>query len=461
MRKIILIITLAFILSGCSNNVSDNPKEDPATEKEMEVLKTTEEIRDELNDIALPYMADGEYGLMNINGEKLFSTEESYIRPTFDDQYYIVGSEVRTINGSVVKNPGISGSDNMIFYLGEGYFVEAVREESLFDNERYSIYIFNVDKKGFDELPLRDVKHVGTFQNGVAMITGINENGEDYRTVYVGNNGKLIKSDILRDGSAFNSNGEALVLTEDNKYIYINNKGKQVRDTEYTGADFSIMFSCPDTDYIAISRWPGQIINNGKEETQDEGKCAYFNTVTEERTDLYDSLGGLDAKTDNSFANVYRDNYGWGYLDISSNEEIINCQYQSAGLFNEGLACVESDNMVGCITEENKTVVPFEYYGNIYFNNRGMWAVAAKILPIDVVLDWKYVFLQIDDEGNCVESEIPGVSEDDEIKDNIFNDKSQNCIIEVQYDSNGDHEIDTNRYINPWNGETVVELKDK
>ena len=90
-----------------------------------------------------------------------------------------------------------------------------------------------------------------------------------------------------------------------------------------------------------------------------------------------------------------------------------------------------------------------------------MWAVAAKILPIDVVLDWKYVFLQIDDKGNCVESEIPGVSEEDEIKDNIFNDKSKNCILEVQYDSDSDHEIDTNRYINPWNGETVVELKDK
>ena len=99
-------------------------------------------------------------------------------------------------------------------------------------------------------------------------------------------------------------------------------------------------------------------------------------------------------------------------MDISSGKQLIDCQYESAGVFNNGLACVESDNMVGCITAENETVVPFEYYGTINFNNRGMWAVAAKILPdIDVVLDWKYVFLQIDEDGNCVESEIPGVKE--------------------------------------------------
>lgn len=385
-----------------------------------------------------------------MKGEKLFSTEESYIRPTFDDRYYIAGSEVRNIDGSVVENPGVSGSDNMIFYLGEEYFVETVKVDSLFENDRYSLYVFNADKKGYVQLPLRDIKDVSAFQNGVATITGINESGEDYGTVYVGDNGKLIISDVFRGGSAFNSNGEALVLTKDNKYIYINNKGKQVRDTDYTGVDFSIMFSCPDTDYIAISRWPGQVINNGKEETQDNGKCAYFNTLTEERSDLYDSLGGLDAKADSSFANVYRDNYGWGYLDISSGKQLIDCQYESAGVFNNGLACVESDNMVGCITAENETVVPFEYYGTINFNNRGMWAVAAKILPdIDVVLDWKYVFLQIDEDGNCVESEIPGVKEENELKDNIFNDESKNCVIEVQYDSDGDHETDRNRYINP------------
>ena len=192
-----------------------------------------------------------------MKGEKLFSTEESYIRPTFDDRYYIAGSEVRNIDGSVVENPGVSGSDNMIFYLGEEYFVETVKVDSLFENDRYSLYVFNADKKGYVQLPLRDIKDVSAFQNGVATITGINESGEDYGTVYVGDNGKLIISDVFRGGSAFNSNGEALVLTKDNKYIYINNKGKQVRDTDYTGVDFSIMFSCPDTDCNFSMAWTG------------------------------------------------------------------------------------------------------------------------------------------------------------------------------------------------------------
>src|SRR5699024_5480369 len=97
-------------------------------------------------------------------------------------------------------------------------------------------------------------------------VSGINETGEDYGIIYIGDNGRRITSTVYKNGSAFNSNGEALVLTEDNKYVYINRHGKQIRETEYTGVDFSIMFSCPDTDYIAISRWPGQIINNGKEE---------------------------------------------------------------------------------------------------------------------------------------------------------------------------------------------------
>lgn len=456
----VIVVMTIFVLTGCLGHSSDSNTNDIES-KNNDVLKSTQEIRDELKDVALPYMADGEYGLMDINGQKLYSTKESYIRPTFDDQYYIAGSEVRNIDGTATENPGIPGSGNMIFYLGEGYFVEEVQTKNIFGSDKCKIYVFSADKKGYIEIPLRDIKDIGSFENGVATVSGINETGEDYGIIYIGDNGRRITSTVYKNGSAFNSNGEALVLTEDNKYVYINRHGKQIRETEYTGVDFSIMFSCPDTDYIAISRWPGQIINNGKEETQERGKCTYFNTVTEEAfSDLYDSLGGLDAKTDSSLANVYLDNYGWGYLDISSGKEVINCAYESAGVFDNGIACVQSNNMVGCITEENRTVVPFGYYGSINFNNRGSWAVAAKVLPdIDVVIDWEYVFLQIDDEGNCIESEIPGVGESDELRDNLFSDKSKNCVIEVQYSSDGSQEHDSNRYINPWTGETVCELK--
>ena len=45
------------------------------------------------------------------------------------------------------------------------------------------------------------------------------------------------------------------------------------------------------------------------------------------------------------------------------------------------------------------------------------------------------------------------------LRDNLFSDKSKNCVIEVQYSSDGSQEHDSNRYINPWTGETVCELK--
>ena len=90
-----------------------------------------------------------------------------------------------------------------------------------------------------------------------------------------------------------------------------------------------------------------------------------------------------------------------------------------------------------------------------------MWTVGEKLVEItEVELISRYVLLEIDSKGNCVESEIPGVGENDKLRANLFNDSSKNCVIEVCFDSNEDqdHDIDRNRYINPWTGETVIEL---
>ena len=59
------------------------------------------------------------------------------------------------------------------------------------------------------------------------------------RVFYIGEDGKAISETAYRDGSSFNSNGEALVLTEGDEYIYINKNGeKNKRDGLYGGGFF-------------------------------------------------------------------------------------------------------------------------------------------------------------------------------------------------------------------------------
>ena len=456
MKKCLIIMVFALLLTGCSGDVSDDQKKTTETESEnkVEALKSSAEIWEELKDVALPFIDNGEYGLMNIDGKKVFVTDEDQIKPTFDDKYYIAGSEIRNIDGTPVVNPGYV---DRIFYLGQGIFVQEVEKDTLLGNERYSVQVFSADKEGYIDLPFRNIKKYNIFQNDIAMVKGQNIN--DYQVFYIGGDGKAISETAYRDGSSFNSNGEALVLTEGDEYIYINKNGEKTRETDYTAADFSIQYSCPGTDYIVISEWPSSHINNGKEQSQDSGKYGLFNTVTGETTGLYDIITDLDDT--NSFANVFMEDEGWGIMDISTEEMLLECRYDNPIRVHNGLACVTLNGMTGCINSKKEEVVPLDFINNIYFNNRGMWTVGEKLVEItEVELISRYVLLEIDSKGNCVESEIPGVGENDELRANLFNDSSKNCVIEVCFDSNEDqdHDIDRNRYINPWTGETVIEL---
>lgn len=74
---VIVIITI-FALTGCLSNSSDSNVNDSESIKN-DVLRTTEEIKNELENVALPYTCGEEAGLINIEGEKLFSMEEDWI----------------------------------------------------------------------------------------------------------------------------------------------------------------------------------------------------------------------------------------------------------------------------------------------------------------------------------------------------------------------------------------------
>ena len=120
-KKIYFVIIMTiFLLTGCSSNSSDSNIND-IEPKNNDVLRTTEEIKNELENVALPYTCGEESGLINIEGEKLFSMEEDWIHPTYDDKYWICGNEVRRLDGSSVVN---SGGGELILYLGENMFVQ-------------------------------------------------------------------------------------------------------------------------------------------------------------------------------------------------------------------------------------------------------------------------------------------------------------------------------------------------
>lgn len=236
-----------------------------------------------------------------------------------------------------------------------------------------------------------------------------------------------------------------------------NKYGSIVRTTNYTASDFSILFSCPNSDLVAISKNPGEYMINGEEISVDSGKSGYLNTKTGEIIGLYDNVANLTELNGETYANVYLEDKGWGLMDVASGETAIECQYSSTGLFRNGLISLQKESLFGCINETGEEVVPFSYIDPVEFGNRGNWTVGNKLSEIDIVLLGEYVLLTTE-HGKCVESEIPGLKEGDEPKVNLFNAKDKNCTIQLLNDSNHDNVIESTRYINPWTGEIICEV---
>lgn len=70
-KKIYFVIIMTiFLLTGCLGNSSDSNINDIES-KNNDVLRTTDEIKNVLENIALPYICGEESGLININGEKI------------------------------------------------------------------------------------------------------------------------------------------------------------------------------------------------------------------------------------------------------------------------------------------------------------------------------------------------------------------------------------------------------
>lgn len=450
-KKIVIVVMTIFVLTGCLAHSSDSYIND-IEPKNNDILRTTEEIKDELADVALPYTCGEESGLINIEGEKIFSMEEGWIRPTYDDKYWICANEIRKIDGSNVVNPGYGDS---IFYLGEDMFVQTIMVGEILGEEKYGVQVFNANKEGTVELPLNNISEVVPFQNGIAMIKG--KGFDQYKIVYIGTDGKPITNKIFRAGTGFNSNNEALVLDEDT-YKYINKYGSIVQTTKYTASDFSIFFSYPNTDLVAISKNPGKYMENGEEMSADRGKCGLFNTKTCKSMGLYDNVANLTELYGKTYANVYLEDKGWGFMDVASGETVIECQYSSAGMFRDGLASLQKDSLFGCINETGEEIVPFSYIDPVEFGNRGSWTVGNKLTEVDIVLIGEYVLLTIEN-GNCVETEIPGLKEGDEPRVNLFNATDKNCTIQLLNDYNHDGLVDSTRYVNPWTGDIICEVE--
>ena len=337
-KKIYFVVIMTiFLLTGCLRNSSD-PNVNDSESTKNDVLRTTEEIKNELENVALPYTCGEESGLINIEGEQLFSMEAGWIHPTYDDKYWICGNEIRRIDGSSVVNPG--GGDS-ILYLGDNMFVQTTVIGEVLGEDKYAVQAFNVNEEGAVELPLSNISEVVPFQNGIAMVKG--KGFDQYEIVYIGTDGKPITDKIFLAGTGFNSNSEALVLDEDNTYKYINKYGSIVRTTNYTASDFSILFSCPNSNLVAISKNPVEYMINGEEISADGGKAGYLNTKTGEIIGLYDNVANLTELNGETYANVYLEDKGWGLMDVASGETAIECQYSSTGLFRNELISLQKE----------------------------------------------------------------------------------------------------------------------
>jgi len=90
---------------------------------------------------------------------------------------------------------------------------------------------------------------------------------------------------------------------------------------------------------------------------------------------------------DNGYVNVMNESGKWGLMDLSSQQMVVDYQYDYVGAYSEGVLNVCSYGRWGAVDLEGNTVIPFQYkYMGKFANGR---AFAINSNDICVVLDTK------------------------------------------------------------------------
>ena len=85
----------------------------------------------------------------------------------------------------------------------------------------------------------------------------------------------------------------------------------------------------------------------------------------------YDEIGGISFFSDEEIVPVWK-NGKWGYID-STGKLVTPCEWDDAGYFYEGFACVKEEEKWGYIDTTGKLVIPCEWDWSAAFDNGLTW----------------------------------------------------------------------------------------
>ena len=424
----VLIFSNLVLLTSCQNTENDE-------------LMSTQSICTFLAGKCIPYEVNGKWGLQVVNAGNCTEPIYDDILLTEDDKYYItkryIGNEQCT---------GVIGLDgtrilqeqyDIITYMGDGFFLVKMQGE---------YQLCNVEKDENIEVSwlnnIGDIWWIDSFQQNVSRIAVISNN--EYLVYYMDTAGRKIIDDVFKDGSEFNNNGVALVLTQDNRWKFIDKNGTTMMDTAYSDADFAEIrksigddLFCVNIDSTFIIADDG-IYDGG---LSDEG---LINTEGE-LLGVYESIG--DMYNEFELIPVCK-NGKWGYID-SSGEVVIDFKYERAYGSQKGIMCVKKNGKYGAINSDDEEIIPFKFYEAFSFDNQGMWTI-GKCKDQETGID-HIVKIGIDNNGEYNENNFNGP---DIVQTAFFNLPENRVLV---YGSPSDNQ-DMWNYYNPYTGNKIEEL---
>ncbi len=248
--------------------------------------------------------------------------------------------------------------------FNNGYATISVKDSRSGTGERYGI----IDKKGKVVVDLDSIGRLH-YSEGLIAISS------SYKYGYQDVKGNMVIDYQFDDAGEFHD-GLAAVEKND-KWGYIDKDGKVVIDYQFDGAEeFSDGLAAVEKD----DKW-GYIDKTGKvvidyqfdfSETFADGLLMKLEKSNDIGYSMkcFDKTGKVVIEANNKYYDV--DNFAeglapvadkdgkWGYID-KKGKLVIDCQYDSASSFSDGLARVKKDGKIGYINSKNKVVIDFIY----------------------------------------------------------------------------------------------------
>lgn len=301
------------------------------------------------------------YGVIDSKGKEIIPcnyADLDYVTSKDGENRFFIAYEyyenseatILDVEGRIVEgNVGSSA-----YYLGKNYFLTYD-----FNEGRYAI---------------RDVvKRADIYSTSNSLFCKWNDNGLFLMILYLEdgsskvnymNESACVVSDDFKNGSDFNSEGEAFVLKDDGQWAVMNKRGKIIENMQYTEADFdSIGFF--DGNNLANIRFEGYSV--GYINTNKYGNGSYLYAETD-----------LNGTTSNvKLIPVCNADGMWGYASGVDGSLQIDFKYTYGYEFKNGMAAVKIGDKWGCIDENENWILPPDYDDIRGFSRNNDWCITG------------------------------------------------------------------------------------